>query len=106
MTSDTAETPVKVVHLIVEGRVQGVGYRAWCAEGAQGRGLSGWVRNRASGSVEAVLAGPAEAVDEMAAASRTGPAGARVDTLRLYDAADTALAASGGWGRFVVLPTL
>ncbi|MFG1395802.1 acylphosphatase [Roseixanthobacter pseudopolyaromaticivorans] len=98
---------MKVVHLIIEGRVQGVGYRAWCAHGAEARGLSGWVRNRANGSVEAVLAGADDAaVDEMVQACGSGPAGARVDALRLYEAADTALAASGGWGRFAVLPTL
>ena len=41
--------------VVVEGRVQGVGYRAWCADAAVSRGLSGWVRNRKTGAVEAVF---------------------------------------------------
>ena len=49
-------------HVIVLGRVQGVGYRAWTEREAQARGLQGWVRNRHDGTVEAVFAGPADAV--------------------------------------------
>ncbi len=94
------------LHLTIRGRVQGVGYRAWCAREAEERGLSGWVRNRASGAVEAVFAGPETAVTAMAQACRSGPPGARVDDILAHDASEAALAAGGGAGRFVVLPTL
>ncbi len=69
------------IHCLVRGQVQGVGYRAWCQGEAVTRGLSGWVRNRRSGDVEAVLAGPADVVEEMLAALWTGPAGASVSTV-------------------------
>lgn len=97
---------MRFLHLTIRGRVQGVGYRAWCEREAQARGLSGWVRNRASGAVEAVFAGPEAAVSAMADACRSGPPGARVDDLLAHEASEAALASGGGAGRFVVLPTL
>jgi len=66
------------VHVRIEGRVQGVGYRYWAMEQARARRLSGWVRNRRDGSVEALFAGPAALVEEMVAACHQGPLGARV----------------------------
>lgn len=67
----------------IEGRVQNVWYRAWTTEQAQARGLRGWVRNRADGSVEALFIGPAGSVDAMIEACREGPPDARVtDILR------------------------
>lgn len=92
------------VHVILRGRVQGVGYRAWCAREAETRGLRGFVRNRRSGAVEAVFAGSAEAVEAMLAACRAGPAGARVDDVLVHEVSDSALAA-GGRERFAVLET-
>jgi acylphosphatase len=62
----------------VKGRVQGVGFRAALRHEARKLGVSGWVRNRADGSVEAVLAGPPDAVDEMTALCHQGPSVARV----------------------------
>jgi len=67
------------VHLLIHGRVQGVGYRAWFQAEADRRGLSGWVRNLRSGDVEAVVDGRPEAVEALVAACRDGPIGARVD---------------------------
>lgn len=93
------------VHVMLRGRVQGVGYRAWCAFEAQERGLRGFVRNRRDGAVEAVFAGEAALVEAMLAACRAGPAGARVDDVLVHEASDAALAA-GGRERFVVLETL
>ena len=57
----------------VHGRVQGVGFRYWTGRKATALGLSGWVRNRHDGTVEAVFAGPPDAVAEMLAALRQGP---------------------------------
>jgi acylphosphatase len=68
----------KAVNLRIHGRVQGVGYRAWAAARAARLGLVGWVRNRMDGTVEALVAGPAEAVEQMIAAAGTGPSAARV----------------------------
>jgi acylphosphatase len=59
--------------LIISGRVQGVGYRDWMVRRAQALGLSGWVRNRADGSVEALISGDAPAVAELLRACRMGP---------------------------------
>ena len=68
----------KSVHVLIGGRVQGVGFRAWTERRARSLGLAGWVRNLPDGDVEAVFSGPAEAVDAMLAACREGPRGARV----------------------------
>lgn len=71
----------KTVRARITGRVQGVWFRAWTAETAQGLGLSGWVRNRADGSVEAVFSGEEEEVDAMIQAAHGGPPMARVDAI-------------------------
>lgn len=64
--------------VLIEGRVQGVWYRGWTVDQARARGLSGWVRNRRDGSVEALFAGPNEVVDEMISLCWTGPRAAQV----------------------------
>jgi acylphosphatase len=91
-------------HVVVRGRVQGVGYRAWVEYMALDHGLQGWVRNRRDGSVEAVFAGSPEAVAEMIEACRRGPPAARVDRVEERDATGDELSARGG-EQFVVLPT-
>ena len=67
--------------LAITGRVQGVGYRDWAIVTAQRLGLSGWVRNRADGSVEALVVGDDDAVGRMIEACRRGPTLARVDAV-------------------------
>jgi acylphosphatase len=69
------------VRVRVEGRVQGVWFRAWTVQEATRRGLSGWVCNRRDGAVEAVFAGPRAQVDDMVAACRRGPPAAAVTAL-------------------------
>jgi acylphosphatase len=54
-------------HVLISGRVQGVGFRMWTEEEALERGLVGWVRNRRDGSVEALFAARVEAVNAQAA---------------------------------------
>ena len=62
----------------VTGRVQGVGYRDALRAEASQLGVRGWVRNRADGSVEALLQGSSEAVEQLVSWARRGPAAARV----------------------------
>ncbi|KQV81066.1 acylphosphatase [Massilia sp. Root351] len=71
--------------LIIEGRVQGVGYRATLANEAAALGLQGWVRNRSDGSVEAVVDGDAQAVDAIIAWARRGPPAAVVSKVAIED---------------------
>lgn len=75
-------TATEIVRRVrVTGRVQGVSFRASCRDEARSRGVTGWVRNRDDGSVEALFAGDPEAVEAMIAWCRSGPSGARVDDL-------------------------
>ena len=73
-------------HVVVTGRVQGVAFRAWTREQAQALGVSGWVRNRTDGAVEAVLAGTDAAVEALIAALHDGPPAARVEAVRVAKA--------------------
>lgn len=88
--------------LLIRGRVQGVGYRAWFAREAQRRGLRGWVRNRQDGSVEALVVAPAAALAELLAAARRGPPAALVGDI---EAREETLAESDAPGGFEVRPT-
>jgi len=72
-------------HLVIHGRVQGVFFRAATQEAARRAGVHGWVRNRADGSVEAVLEGDAAAVAELETFCEQGPADARVERLERRD---------------------
>jgi acylphosphatase len=76
---------VRTVRVAVTGRVQGVFFRASCAERARELGLAGWVRNVPGGGLEAVFHGPEAAVDEIVAWCRDGPPMARVDRVEVRD---------------------
>ena len=78
-----------VQHLKIRGVVQGVGYRWAMTQAARELDLAGWVRNRRDGSVEAMVAGPREAVDRLVAWARRGPAGAVVDDVEVQAADGT-----------------
>jgi acylphosphatase len=87
------------VRLRIEGRVQGVAFRAWTVDEARRRDLRGWVRNRRDGSVEALLIGEAGAVEDMIAACRQGPRLAAVERVAREEAVDD------GSAEFRQLPT-
>lgn len=93
-------------HVIVHGRVQGVGFRAFVEHEALRRGIEGWVRNRRDGSVEAVFAGDAVAVEGMIEACRRGPLGARVEVQHQRESDGEALKLRRPGEVFSVLPTV
>jgi len=69
---------IAALHLLIEGRVQGVGFRYAVRQQAEALGIEGWVRNRRDGCVEAVVVGPPEQVELLQAWARHGPPGAVV----------------------------
>jgi acylphosphatase len=92
------------IHLTIRGRVQGVGYRQWFKRRAEALGVSGWVRNRADESVEAVIDGPEAAVEALVREAMGGPAGAKVDRIERRGAIYAERAAGPAEG-MAILPT-
>ena len=78
-------------HLRIFGRVQGVYYRAWTVQTATDLGLTGWVRNRKDGSVEAIATGPKDTVERLITACYQGPERAKVETIQITDGVDESL---------------
>jgi acylphosphatase len=81
---ETAMSDTTTVRVRITGQVQGVWYRGWTVDHARRLGLSGWVRNRRDGSVEAMFSGPEPAVRAMIELCRHGPPAALV-----HDVAET-----------------
>jgi acylphosphatase len=81
----SGESEVRTVRVRIAGRVQGVGYRYWTEDEATELGLTGWVRNRRDGSVEALFSGAAGSVAEMLRRCHDGPAGAAVASVEVLD---------------------
>lgn len=88
-------------HLRIVGKVQGVGYRASFEAKARELGLTGWVRNRLDGSVEAMVCGDARALDKILDWARRGPPAARVHDVSAADVDDLLVPGK----RFEMLPT-
>jgi acylphosphatase len=97
---------IAIRRVMIRGRVQGVGYRAWVDHEARRLGLQGWVRNRRDGGVEAVFAGEEKIVTDMIASCRKGPYSARVDGLAEETATEDALRLRHAGETFSVLPTI
>ncbi len=91
---------MKAVRLRITGKVQGVFYRAWAEAEARRRGLHGFVRNRRDGSVEMLLVGPPDQVEDMIAAAHEGPPAARVESVVVAPAQGVVPA------RFEIKPTV
>jgi acylphosphatase len=87
-----------VRHLHIFGQVQGVGFRYHFSAQAQALGVSGWVRNRRGGSVEAMVEGTPEAVEALVSWARVGPAAASVERVEVS-------AAEGAFAGFELRPT-
>ena len=98
--ADTSTDPgfTVVRHLHIFGQVQGVGFRYHFSEQARRLGIAGWVRNRRSGSVEAMIEGTPEAVEALLAWARLGPPAARVERVEVS-------AAEGAFAGFELRPT-
>ena len=82
-----AAEDIRTVTVRIEGRVQGVYYRAWTEQNARALGLDGWVRNLRSGEVEALISGTDDAVEQMIASCRRGPPIARVTDIEISPSA-------------------
>ena len=79
---------MRTVRLRITGRVQGVGYRMWAERTATQLGISGWVRNRADGTVELLPTGGDDAVAALVEACRQGPRAAVLSDIAIEDAED------------------
>ncbi len=78
-----------VLHFLIQGRVQGVGFRWYVHREASDLDLRGWVRNTEEGEVEVLAAGEAADLAELRASLRRGPRGSRVDRLIEHELAET-----------------
>jgi acylphosphatase len=83
------ETYTIVRRVVVEGYVQGVGYREFTRRAALRLGVSGWVRNRSDGAVEALICGPPAVVEALVAEMRRGPRFALVESLSVIEHDET-----------------
>lgn len=82
MDREDGNNPVRV-HIVAQGRVQGVGFRAFLQSQATRRGLSGWVRNLPDGRIEAEIEGPPVLVDEIIQVVKRGPSLASVQDVQV-----------------------
>ena len=82
----SGENPLTAVHAIFQGRVQGVGFRAFVLGLGRKSGLSGWVRNMPDGTVEALFAGDDAVVSLMLESCRRAPFPIRVDNMYTFPA--------------------
>jgi acylphosphatase len=86
-----------VLHFLIRGRVQGVGFRWFVHREAAELNLRGWVRNTDAGDVEALVAGSPEDVAELRSAIRKGSRGSRVDNVIEHELAESEAASLGAF---------
>ena len=86
--------------LVIHGRVQGVGFREAMGSKAKSLGVTGWVRNRLEGSVEAVVHGSAAQIESIIHWARRGPPAANVTQIEINDSNDC-----GPFAKFERYPT-
>jgi acylphosphatase len=91
------DTNLQRLHAIIEGRVQGVGFRYFILESASEQGVTGWVRNRWDGSVEVLAEGERSTLEKLLAALYRGPRSSFVTSVHV-----SWEAASGEWHTFQV----
>ena len=80
---DVTDEKISTLHLVIHGRVQGVFFRESMRRKAQEIRIAGWVRNRADGTVEAVVQGESNAVEAIVGWARRGPQMANVDRIEV-----------------------
>lgn len=99
MTETLPQGSQRCVHVLISGRVQGVGFRAYTEAMANQAGVTGWVRNHADGRVEAVFEGSPAAVDSMVRWCHQGSPSAQVSSVETKDCVPE------GWPQFAIRPS-
>jgi len=72
-------------HIIISGKVQGVGFRYWLYQAAKQRNIDGWVRNKISGEVEALLIGDDVEIDNLISLCEKGPPSSKVTKIKVQN---------------------
>jgi acylphosphatase len=72
-------------HLIISGKVQGVGFRYWMKNLATNNNISGWVKNRSLGDVEALVIGQEEEIQKLIKQCKIGPNSATIQNVHIND---------------------
>ena len=76
---------IKKKHLIISGKVQGVGFRYWMQNLAINNNISGWVKNRSLGDVEALIIGQEKEVQKLIVQCKIGPSSATIQNIQIND---------------------
>ena len=74
-----------IKHLVISGRVQGVGFRYWLQSLANKKNIFGWVKNTISGNVEALIAGDEKEVEDLIKLCKKGPLSSKVDNVKVNE---------------------
>ena len=72
-------------HLVISGKVQGVGFRYWLQRLAIEKNICGWVKNKTSGNVEALIVGEKKEIQELIKLCEMGPGSAKIDYVQIND---------------------
>ena len=72
-------------HLVISGKVQGVGFRFWMQRSANEKNICGWVKNETSGNVEALIVGQEKDIQELIKLCKIGPRSAKINHVQVND---------------------